>query len=91
MYEKGRKKGTLRFSLTAPDHIRQASVTGDFNGWKPVRMRRNKDGQFVAIVSAKPGPHEYKFLVDGDWSVDPENSDYSVNPYGTLNSVAHLV
>ncbi|MGC9454817.1 MAG: glycogen-binding domain-containing protein [Phycisphaerae bacterium] len=90
MYQKGRKKGTVRFSLTPSNEAKQAYVAGDFSGWQPVRMRRNKNGEFVAVMPVPPGTHEYKFLVDDDWTVDPENSVWSMNPYGTLNSVVQV-
>jgi 1,4-alpha-glucan branching enzyme len=90
MYQKGRKKGTVRFSLTPADGVEQAWLAGDFSGWQPVRMRRNKNGEFVAVVPVSSGAHEYKFVVDGDWQVDPENSAWALNPYGTLNSVVQV-
>lgn len=90
MYEKGRKKGTLRFALMPAGEVKEAWLAGDFSGWQPVRMRRNKNGQFVAVMPVPSGTHEYKFLVDGDWTVDPENSTWSLNSYGTLNSIAQV-
>ena len=91
MYQKGRKKGTVRFSLAPPGDAGRAWLAADFNGWQPVRMRRGKSGEFVVVLPVPSGTHEYKFLVDDDWTVDPENSDWSLNPYGTLNSVAQIV
>jgi len=86
MYGKGRKKGTVRVCLQA-DGARSVAVAGSFSNWEPVRMRKQKNGSFVANVAAAPGNYEYKFVVDGDWQVDPDNSAWSLNPYGTLNSV----
>jgi len=86
MYGKGRKKGTVRVSLQAGG-AKSVAVAGSFNGWAPVRMRRQKSGAFVSNVAAEPGSYEYKFIVDGDWQVDPDNSAWSLNPHGTLNSV----
>ena len=87
MISKGRKKGTTRFALRAADRATKVEVVGSFNNWQPIRMRRQKDGAFVAIVPVPHGAHEYKFILDGEWAVDPDNSAWAMNPYGTLNSV----
>ena len=63
-------------------------IAGDFNGWKPEAMRRQKDGSFVRIVPLDRGSYEYKFLMDGDWTPDPDHRDWALNPHGTVNSVA---
>ena len=88
MYEKGRKKETVRFALAAGDHVKKVTLYGDFTNWQLARMRRQKNGAFVAVVPLTPGVYEYKFEVDGQWVMDPDNSDRALNPYGTLNSVA---
>ena len=88
MYGKGRKKGAVRFSVQANGGAKHVAVVGTFSDWKPVRMRKQKDGSFVANVEAQPGSHEYKFIIEGDWVVDPDNGAWALNPYGTLNSVA---
>ena len=90
MFEKGKKKGTLRFALKPKKGTKTVAVAGDFNGWKPQAMRKGKTGEFVAVVDANSGAHEYKFIVDGDWLTDPDNSSWSMNPYGTMNSVARV-
>ena len=88
MIEKGRRKGTRRFTLKPPDGAGKAFLAGDFNNWQPARMRKQKDGRFVAVVALGPGTYEYKFLVDGEWVCDGDNECRALNPYGTTNSVA---
>jgi 1,4-alpha-glucan branching enzyme len=87
MVSKGIRKGNLRFVFTRSGASR-VLLAGDFNQWKPLPMRKQKDGSFVANLDLRPGTHEYKFIVDGQWTVDPDNSAWALNPYGTLNSVA---
>ena len=72
MYAKGRRKGTIRFKLRADEGSHKAAVAGDFSRWRPVAMRRQKDGSFAATVAVAPGRYEYKFLLDGDWVHDTE-------------------
>ena len=85
MFEKGRKRGTVRFSIRAGDGMKKVFLTGDFTGWVPVPMRKRK-GVFSATVPVPPGTHEYKLIVDGQWQNDPDNSNWVANPYGTLNT-----
>ncbi|MCD6304234.1 MAG: isoamylase early set domain-containing protein [Planctomycetes bacterium] len=87
MVTKGRKKGTVRFSIKPQQPARKAFVAGSFNNWTPARMRKQKDGTFVLIAPLGRGTQEYKFLLDDQWVVDPDNGAWAMNPYGTLNSV----
>ena len=89
MFKKGTKKGTIRFSLKPAASAGKVEVAGDFNGWIPLEMKKQK-GTFAVTVNAPPGTYEYKFIVDGDWQVDPDHSSWALNPFGTLNSVAQV-
>jgi len=65
-------------------------LAGSFNNWdpqaKPMTDKKNT-GLFSAAVMLPPGSHEYKFVINGTWCVDPTNSDWTQNSHGTLNSV----
>lgn len=87
MISKGRSNGTVRFSFIQ-DGARKVQVAGDFNNWDPQSLRKQKDGTFTLNLELAPGTYEYKFIIDGTWTVDPDNSAWALNPYGTLNSVA---
>jgi 1,4-alpha-glucan branching enzyme len=88
MVSKGSKKGTMRFEFQPPGGARQVMLAGDFNGWQPRKMRKQRGGAFVAVESVPPGRHQYKFLVDGQqWCEDPDCGESEHNPYGTGNSV----
>jgi 1,4-alpha-glucan branching enzyme len=88
MYNKGRKKGTVRFSVQAGQQSQKAAVAGDFSQWKPKAMRRQKNGSFAATLAIPPGRHEYKFVLDGDWVHDADVPETILNRFGTFNSVA---
>jgi 1,4-alpha-glucan branching enzyme len=88
MVGKGSKKGTVRFSLQVENTAKKVHLVGDFSGWNPVSMKKQKDRRYAATVALNPGNYEYKFVVDGQWRVDPDNGAWALNPYGTLNSVA---
>lgn len=87
MYSTGRKKGTVRFAVEPNGGTRKVELSGDFTGWKPVPMRKQKSGQFVAVLPVEPGCWEYKLLFDGKWTLDPDNNCSAVSPQGTVNSV----
>ena len=86
MISKGRNKGSVRFAFTQ-DGAGKVQLAGDFNRWAPAAMRKQKDGSFTTTLDLRPGTYEYKFVVDGQWTVDPDNSAWALNPHGTLNSV----
>ena len=88
MIAKGSKKGTVRFSISPGSEVKKVLLVGEFNAWKGTAMPKQKDGSFAIVVDLSPGTHEYKFIVDGQWRVDPDNGAWALNPFGTLNSVA---
>lgn len=90
MFEKGRSTGTIRFTLRALNGARRAAVATDVTGWRPVEMMRRADGTFVRILPIPRGRCEYKFIVDGQWIVDPDNGSHAANAYGGFNSVARI-
>jgi len=68
-------------------------LAGSFNNWdataKPLTDSRG-DGQFKGTCMLAPGTYEYKFVVNGEWTVDPGNPNFVVNALGTLNSVVQV-
>ena len=87
MVLRGSKKGATRFSIGPRGDVKAVFLAGDFTGWQPVRMRRQRNGTFVLIVPLDVGEYQYKFIVNGEWVTDPDNDAYAPNPYGTFNSV----
>lgn len=66
------------------------SVAGSFNDWNPEAKYlkdKNNDGVYRGIVLLAPGKYEYKFVIDGIWSMDAGNPDFAANDFGTLNSL----
>jgi 1,4-alpha-glucan branching enzyme len=90
VYQKGRKKGTIEFSLMPDPGATLVSVAGDFSAWEPLAMTKGSKGRFATTVALPPGVHEYRFIMDGEWMADPDHSDWAPNPYGSFNSVTHI-
>lgn len=87
MYAKD-AKGKVSFSIKADGKVSKVAVAGDFTGWKPSAMRKQKDGSFKVTLAVPAGRHEYKFILDGNWTHDPEVNEAVHNQYGSLNSIA---
>jgi len=79
----------VEFQLAAA-HGSKVSVAGTFNNWDPEKnhMKENSvSGHYKTVIAMPPGKHEYKFVVDGEWSMDPNCSESVPNCQGSLNSV----
>lgn len=87
MYSKGQKKGTIRFTMNPGKKVDKVQVAGDFNGWQPAAMKRQKDGSYLVTLAVPPGRFQYKFMVDNDWIHDPDVAEVAGNIFGTFNSV----
>ena len=77
----------ITFSLHAP-HARSVEVVGDFNGWATGKhaMKKDAGGNWKLAVKITPGTYHYKFMVDGEWWLDPSRES-APNPFGTENNV----
>lgn len=51
----------------------RVSIVGDFNGWSPRLMKKDKNGNWTAVYRLKPGEYAYNFVVDGKMIRDPAN------------------
>lgn len=81
------KPGQVKFSYKDSSATRVA-IAGDFNNWNSVKdwLIKNGDTWEIEILLAK-GKHVYKFIVDGNWKIDPLNPDTEDDNLGGKNSV----
>jgi 1,4-alpha-glucan branching enzyme len=85
-------KKKVSFELSAEPGSR-VFVAGTFNNWDPTAnpLKDNPDsGLFKAAVSLPKGMHEYKFVVNGIWCIDPKCPDRCPDGHGSLNSVLNV-
>jgi 1,4-alpha-glucan branching enzyme len=85
-----RKRVTFRFEAEAASDVRLA---GSFNNWDAEAQpltRKNGNGTYSATVLMPPGRHEYKFVVNGEWQMDPQCPDTVLNAHGSRNSVIEV-
>lgn len=68
-------------------------VAGSFNNWDATAIPMNEDkGVYSATLTLAPGIYEYKFVINGVWTLDPDpERDWTQNGLGTLNSLLRVV
>jgi len=65
-------------------------VVGTFNNWNPRAnpLVDNPDsGHYKTVLRLPRGIYEYKFIINGVWSADPNCPTWIPNAYGSLNSL----
>ena len=82
----------VTFQITA-NPTSEVFLAGTFNNWDPRRhpmkdIRSN--GKYTITLMLAKGEYEYKFVVNGNWVVDPECPDWVRNSLGTLNSILRV-
>jgi 1,4-alpha-glucan branching enzyme len=80
-----------RIILRYYDPIAQdVQIAGDFSNWEPVEniMVQQKENKiWKGTVQLKPGKYQYKFIVDGEWKIDPCNPEVMTSDVGVSNSL----
>lgn len=77
------------FSFLSPE-AKDVYVVGDFNNWKAdqsSRLDQIPGGIWEKRIALKPGVYKYKFIADGEWHRDPQNSKTVPNNFGSVDSV----
>ncbi|OMO57959.1 Immunoglobulin E-set [Corchorus olitorius] len=55
-----------------PNSASEVFLAGSFDGWATKRkMERSSTGVFSVNLKLYPGRYEIKFIVDGEWKIDP--------------------
>ena len=90
----GKKKLTtkkINFKMVAPE-AENVFLVGDFNDWNISAhpLKSNSKGIWKISLELMPGRYEYRFLIDGGWRNDPNNTTFAPNPFGSDNSVINL-
>ena len=76
----------VEFCFESPT-AKSVHLAGDFNEWatNSLPLRKEASGQWRARVPLTPGPHQYRFVVDGLWVDDPTACRQADNPFGSCN------
>lgn len=82
----------VEFRIDAPD-ANEVRLAADFNNWKPEDTRlvnAGDNGLFNVTLDLEPGRYRYRYVIDGEWVKDPNNTYVESNPYGELNSIVEV-
>ena len=64
----------VTFRLKGYVTAKHIAVAGGFNDWSTTAATMKRTGnEWVVETEAEPGKHLYKFVVDGEWILDPAN------------------
>ncbi|WP_242204481.1 hypothetical protein [Aestuariivivens insulae] len=81
-------KKPITFFLPNHANAHRVILAGSFNNWSEndLKMIKTDEGWYYTI-RLSGGKHHYKFIVDGEWLVDPENPVMEYDGDGHINSV----
>ncbi len=87
---KGSKTGRRRvkFQVRAPQDAK-VFLAGSFNDWNDKKKKLSydkKESLFKGVALLEKGVHQYKFVINDEWCIDPECPDWERNDFGSLNS-----
>jgi hypothetical protein len=81
-------KGNTTFRLQGYAEAQVVVLAGSFNNWNESQLLFAREGDvWVCRVDLAPDRYTYKFIVDGNWILDPANAETEEDEYGNLNSV----
>ncbi|MFN0275685.1 MAG: alpha-amylase family glycosyl hydrolase, partial [Chitinophagales bacterium] len=87
MRKSKKEKVTFAFDAQGKTYSK-VSIVGDFTGWNPnVIFMENKKGIWQAELVLNPGRYQYQIVADGNWFLDPSNSEKIDNGIGGYNSL----
>ncbi|KAM6964787.1 5'-AMP-activated protein kinase subunit beta-1b [Aplochiton taeniatus] len=75
------------FRWTGP--AKEIFVSGSFNNWATKIPLNKSQNNFTAIVDLPEGEHQYKFCVDGHWTLDPTGAVITTKT-GTVNNTIQV-
>lgn len=68
---------------------KEVLLAGSFTNWKrnALAMQNENTNEFSITIPLLQGKHFYKFIVDGEWTVDPLNEQIESDDEGNNNSL----
>jgi hypothetical protein len=84
----GLSSGLTRFILPGYTRAKRVFLSGSFNNWSTLRgVMKRADGGWIIDVKLEAGVYEYKYIIDGRWTTDPNNQLEVNDGEGNTNSV----
>ncbi|HVS94743.1 MAG TPA: hypothetical protein VHE59_22040 [Mucilaginibacter sp.] len=80
--------GFTRFMLPGYTNAKRVFLAGSFNSWSTLNSPMQKtDGGWIIDLKLEPGVYQYKYIIGGRWSTDPNNRQNADDGAGNTNSV----
>lgn len=84
-------KKMVPFHLRGYPDAEKVILAGSFNKWNEQDLKMTRqDDIWTLSLNLTGGKHEYKFIVDGEWVIDPTNPLKQKDRHGNVNSVLIL-
>lgn len=84
-------KGNTTFRLKGHEDASVIALAGSFNQWNESQLLFGREGgEWVCRVDLDPGWYSYKFIVDGNWILDPANPETEEDAAGNVNSLVRV-
>ena len=84
-------KGGTTFRLKGYPEASVVALAGSFNQWNESQLLFGREnGEWVCRVDLDPGWYTYKFIVDGNWILDPANPETEEDAAGNVNSLVRV-
>ena len=83
--------GNTTFRLRGHPDARVVALAGTFNNWNQSQLLFGREGdEWVCRIDLEAGRYTYKFIVDGNWLLDPSNPDTEEDAAGNVNNVLEV-
>ncbi|MDR2999722.1 MAG: hypothetical protein LBU89_00540 [Fibromonadaceae bacterium] len=80
----------VTFKVFAPNSD-SVAVAGDFNGWKPLSLKKDKAGYWSGKTKLQTGVYQYKLVFNGQyWETDMSNPERISDGHGGENSIKRV-
>jgi hypothetical protein len=84
-------KGNTTFRLAGHADASIVVLTGTFNAWNQSQLVFGREGDaWVCRIDLDPGVYQYKFIVDGNWLLDPSNPQTAEDEAGNVNNLLEV-
>lgn len=81
----------VTFFLKGNLNASRVMLAGSFNDWMPDKLAMKRtDSGWIADVKLTPGKYWYKFIVNGNWTIDHDNRISENDGHGNTNSVYYV-
>ncbi|HEX7177670.1 MAG TPA: DUF3471 domain-containing protein [Pyrinomonadaceae bacterium] len=83
--------GNTTFRLKGHPGAQVVALAGAFNNWNQSQFLFGREGdEWVCRIDLEPGRYGYKFIVDGNWLLDPSNPETEEDAAGNINNVLEV-